>query len=1570
MKRFLNSAFNRAIAIIAVIAVICSTVFLSAFAENETAEVWNGTVAAEYAGGTGTETDPFLISDASQLAKLVNEKGEYTYGRFYRLTENIVINGSLTDSPKEWYSLENGDGNVYFAGSLNGAGHTVSGLYINKTGSGYWSAAGLFPRIESGAHISSLGIVNSSVTLESNGFAGAFFGIMMGGKTYSEANAAERPSIEGCFADDMVSVKGKNAGGIAGCFMGELSVTNCYFTGTLSAEGDAGAFAANHWTGLLVVTNSFATSKAFGSDNNAKSQVKFDGVYTTAPEQSALYGKSVSVTAAQITGSAAPAALIGFDFTAVWKICEGAFPQLRVFSSGDSEEGNWDGSIASDFSAGNGTEAEPYLISTPAELALTATLTGEQSVGKYFKLNNNIVINSSLDSNAQGWFSVENESVDKCLFRGTFDGNGHTVSGLYFNAGGSGYWSAAGLFPRIGECAVIKNLGITDSSLTIKNNGTAGAIAGFLLCDKSYSGELVSNRPTIENCYADETVSVTAPRAGGLIGTEVGEFLVENCYFTGNVSGASKGAVCGAHWGNYTMIKYFYSTSAMPIKDTQFTAVYTTDNSQETAGGVTAVAKESIIGDNAAAAMPLLDFASVWQCISGKYPILRVFNGSYIEPENGIWNGGISPAYASGSGTAEDPYRIETAAQLARLITDKDTAGKYYSLEKDIVLNDTKDDKWYETGTALEWFSVNDDVSTHFCGYFEGNGHSVAGLFYGRNTTIDGYRSGLFPMIGTNAVIRNVHIRNSYLKGFGNTGAVVGWARKNAEGNAPVISGCSADESVTVKGLRAGGIVCASSCEIEIDNCCFRGVLAAEGLNGDNSTPAQGAMLTYSWVSGLELINCYSVDYPIFNPGISGTVSMRDCYSNIEQAGVRVRSKEQMTGDNAPKNMTALDWKQIWQKTGSYPELNTVPRDYKANGYNGKVGEVWSGQIAENYAGGTGTAADPYLIATGEQLAKFVNGVVTSVDNPAGVYYKLTADIILNDTASDNWHENAHSWMYSTWSQYETSKGFRGSFDGNGHIVSGIYLDVENKNGQVLAGLIPVIGENGEIKNVGVTNSFISGYDLRYGNGWIGGIVGYCHDWKISNDVSTETCKATISGCFVDKTVTVGGQVAGGILGATPRSVLIENCYSLCNLVSNSDGRVGGIFGYAWNSTPMTVRNCYSATAAKDYLYDKKFDVTVIENCYAPMAIASGGGSVLSLKGMRGENAKKYMNGFDFENIWYACSDGTPVLRIFGTTSKYSNTSPFDKVEISFVTNGGSLLDPIYGEEGNPINFPKTTRDGYSFAGWYVYRELDVEFPLTVFPMNSITLYAKWNRVGYDQGFETYDSSLLGSDYELYRFTQDDFDAANVHDGLKSVHRIGADNERSRFVLFDSTLLKLEPGKEYRMSIWVKVAKASDTVQLDLIHQNSASADARILKSETLSTLRSNAFGSWQQLNITFIANGKYIALESSGGASIFFDDMYIVETGKTGRVDRHHGPATVIDENEKGDGEDEIIDSTQNGNGKVVKKIIRRVKRNTAEKTNPLPLIIIISVVGCAAIGVAVFLLLKRKAKNSKGSI
>ncbi len=118
-------------------------------------------------------------------------------------------------------------------------------------------------------------------------------------------------------------------------------------------------------------------------------------------------------------------------------------------------------------------------------------------------------------------------------YTGTFEGNGKTVSGLYFNDTSANF--SVGLFSLVGEGGKVQNVGIADSYLCGSQN--IGAVAG-------------SNRGTVTGCYNTGTVSGTN-YVGGVVGYNYG--TATNCYNTGIISGTSYvGGVVGSNHGTVT----------------------------------------------------------------------------------------------------------------------------------------------------------------------------------------------------------------------------------------------------------------------------------------------------------------------------------------------------------------------------------------------------------------------------------------------------------------------------------------------------------------------------------------------------------------------------------------------------------------------------------------------------------------------------------------------------------------------------------------------------------------------------------------------------------------------------------------------------------------------------------------------------------------------------------------------------------------------------------------------------------------------------------------------------------
>ena len=120
------------LALLALAALAWIAVPVSARAETN---VWDGTIASGFAGGDGTQGNPFQIETAAQLAhfaKTVNEGKAYLY-------KYIVLTADIDLANKEWTPI--GNHSNPFKGNFNGDNHTVTGMQISNPSKDY---VGLF----------------------------------------------------------------------------------------------------------------------------------------------------------------------------------------------------------------------------------------------------------------------------------------------------------------------------------------------------------------------------------------------------------------------------------------------------------------------------------------------------------------------------------------------------------------------------------------------------------------------------------------------------------------------------------------------------------------------------------------------------------------------------------------------------------------------------------------------------------------------------------------------------------------------------------------------------------------------------------------------------------------------------------------------------------------------------------------------------------------------------------------------------------------------------------------------------------------------------------------------------------------------------------------------------------------------------------------------------------------------------------------------------------------------------------------------------------------------------------
>lgn len=202
---------------------------------------------------------------------------------------------------------------------------------------------------------------------------------------------------------------------------------------------------------------------------------------------------------------------------------------------------------------GEGTEANPYCIYTADDLYAMAKNcnANHKGTGEYFVLKNDIDFGGTAETPMQlpAIGKDGNAQIAQIAygFDGTFDGAGHTISGIYHTEtsnNAAGKYNA--LFGCIDKNGVVKNLVISkDNHITSYNY--VGAVASL-------------NMGLIQNCtnYAD--VTATNFSAGGICGLMVnGTGTVKNCKNTGNVKAMTYASgICGGSQSGSLVTSYGY----------------------------------------------------------------------------------------------------------------------------------------------------------------------------------------------------------------------------------------------------------------------------------------------------------------------------------------------------------------------------------------------------------------------------------------------------------------------------------------------------------------------------------------------------------------------------------------------------------------------------------------------------------------------------------------------------------------------------------------------------------------------------------------------------------------------------------------------------------------------------------------------------------------------------------------------------------------------------------------------------------------------------------------------------
>jgi mucin-19 len=778
------------------------------------------------------------------------------------------------------------------------------------------------------------------------------------------------------------------------------------------------------------------------------------------------------------------------------------------------------GVYAGTYSGGSGTTGNPYKISTVADWQALIATSGDWS--------KSFILTADLDFGGAAITPVGNEGT---LFTGVMDGAGHSLSNLKINQPNSNY---VGLFGYISG-GQIQNLGVVNAQIqgnihvgglvgsngsTITSCFTTGTVSG----NRSVGGLAGSNMNTITSCYATGSVTGSDSLVGGLVGMNSSK--ISSCYATGTVSGSSLvGGLIG--WTLRGMITSCYATGAVSgnsnvgglaggndsgmisgcLWDTQTsgqTKGVGNGSSTGVAGKTTAEMKTQ-----ATYIVAGWDFIHTWVMPCEAYPHL-------------LWE---NKAYAGGSGTAADPYRIQCVADWQLLINRPGDWGRQFLLMGNL-----------DFGQAA--ITPVGNSSTPFTGVLDGGGHILS------NLKIDQPNSDFMGLFGyvNGGQVRNLGVRNASITGRDYVG---GLAATNDQGT---ITSCYVIGSVTGSGGTVGGFVGKNIGTIT--SCYANGSVSAVwgtvgGLVGHNA-----GTIHYGYATGPVTGGIQNVGGLVgFDSGaISGCFWDTQTSGQTTSAGGVGKTTAEM---KTRATFTAAGW--------DFDTLWTIcdRRDYPRL--------FWEGIQCHGFSGGTGTAEDPLRIGS---VVDWQMLIEWSADWDK--HFILTADIDF---------EGATITPVAPFREPTPENGFQGTpfvgvINGNGHTLSNLKIEPNSD----YAGLFGCVGSGGKVKNLSVVNAIIKG---RYN---VGGVAawndhGTINSCSVAGTVSGDRYvgglagrnSGTISSCFAAGAVS-GDQCVGGLVGHN--SGTISSCYATGTVSGNQ--YVGGLVGQNYQGT---ITSCYATGA-------------------------------------------------------------------------------------------------------------------------------------------------------------------------------------------------------------------------------------------------------------------------------------------------------------------------------------------------------------------------------------------------------
>ncbi|MBR6270578.1 MAG: hypothetical protein IKR26_00260 [Lachnospiraceae bacterium] len=589
--------------------------------------------------------------------------------------DTIRLTADITAAPGDSWP-----GFTDFAGTFDGAGHTIYGIRMNGTSE--TDPMGFFNSTVSGAVIRDL--VLSDGSFRNKSLVAPLVGKVLGNLTVQNVRVSADTAVSGSY----------QFGGLIGRVEGNAAITNCWSAATVTSANVGGRAAAGSVGGLIgwvhagsqtVITGcSYTGTLTTTTSNNYGGIV--GSVYATDSSQT-LVRIASSATAFSFAGSGGRrgglvgGSMGGAEYITIELVNDYTNNEVVV---GDNISGAISGT---DLSYWTPKTTGGTVNTTVKTIAYPSQLMGYALASKSYNFNGRTLsLTDDIDMSGYGEWPMFG-STGK-YFIGSINGNGHTLSGLYVNTVSETLSPAVptGFVSILYLTASVSDLTISDSSFS-NNTAFTGAVAGRVLEGAAISGVHVTSdvtvsgydqvggiagtiKGTVQTCWSEADVILTGEStdlrtAGGIVGTVLvpTSNSIADCLFTGSVTATDSivGGILGATRNSNTNVSITGCVSAGTLNGlaaggilgdfsriyrqewigNTYTQTYTISNcyaapASRAVGSLSAGFADSFVTNTSVYAgisslygnaCSLLS-SSVWTKRSGNIPMLTIFNDS------------------------------------------------------------------------------------------------------------------------------------------------------------------------------------------------------------------------------------------------------------------------------------------------------------------------------------------------------------------------------------------------------------------------------------------------------------------------------------------------------------------------------------------------------------------------------------------------------------------------------------------------------------------------------------------------------------------------------------------------------------------------------------------------------------------------------------------------------------------------------------------------------------------------------------------------------------------------------